>query len=174
MKKIFKYRLPRDGEVIAIHADVIKWLDIQEQNGWPHIWAIVEENGNARDYEIAAWGTGWMVPDELMFMSYLGTAQDLGGYVWHYFMREADPVYETIKVQEYEYNPYEYTLTTKGQPDPGYSITISCGDADSAVSATNTKVYNDYTTSIDGLQSVVEYLTAAVSNSNTATLKACT
>lgn len=174
MKKIFKYRLPRDGEVIAIHADVIKWLDIQEQNGWPHIWAIVEENGNARDYEIAAWGTGWMVPDELMLMSYLGTAQDLGGYVWHYFMREADPVYETIKVQEYEYNPYEYTLTTKGQPDPGYSITISCGDADSAISATNTKVYNDYTTSIDNLQSAVEYLTAAVATGKTAAVRACT
>lgn len=98
MKKIFKYRLPRDGEVITIQADVIKWLDIQEQNGWPHIWAIVEENGNARNYEIAAWGTGWAVPDELMFMSYLGTAQDLGGYVWHYFMREADPIYEPVKV----------------------------------------------------------------------------
>lgn len=174
MKKIFKYRLPRDGEVITIHADVIKWLDIQEQNGWPHIWAIVEENGNARNYEIAAWGTGWMVPDELMFMSYLGTAQDLGGYVWHYFMREADSIYEPITVQEYDYNPYDYTLTTRGQPDPGYSITISCGDADSAISATNTKVYNDYTTSIDNLQSAVEYLTAAVINSNTATLKACT
>lgn len=146
MKKIFKYRLPRDGEVITIHADVIKWLDIQEQNGWPHIWAIVEENGNARNYEIAAWGTGWMVPDELMFMSYLGTAQDLGGYVWHYFMREADPIYEPITVQEYDYNPYSYTLTTKGKPDPEYSITISCGDADSAVSATNTKASSlDYT-----------------------------
>ena len=168
MKKIFKYRLPRDGEVITIQADVIKWLDIQEQNGWPHIWAIVEENGNARNYEIAAWGTGWAVPDELMFMSYLGTAQDLGGYVWHYFMREADPIYEPVKVQEYEYNPYSYTLTTKGQPDPGYSITISCGDA------LESKAYNDYTTSIDNLQSAVEYLTAAVVNSNTATLKACT
>lgn len=174
MKKIFKYRLPRDGEVITIHADVIKWLNIQEQNGWPHIWAIVEENGNARNYEIAAWGTGWMVPDELMFMSYLGTAQDLGGYVWHYFMREADPIYEPVKVQEYDYNPYDYTLTTRGQPDPGYSITISCGDADSAVSGLESKVYNDYTTSIDGLQNVVEYLTATVANSNTATLKAYT
>lgn len=174
MKKIFKYRLPRDGEVITIHADVIKWLDIQEQNGWPHIWAIVEENGNARDYEIAAWGTGWMVPDELMFMSYLGTAQDMGGYVWHYFMREADPIYEPVIINNYEYNPYDYTLTTKGQPDPGYSITISCGDADSAISALESKVYNDYTTSIDGLQSVVEYLTTAVANSNTAALKACT
>lgn len=159
MKKIFKYKLPRDGEVITIHADIIKFLDVQEQNGWPHVWAIVEENGHPRDYEIAAWGTGWMVPDELMFMSYLGTAQDLGGYVWHYFMREADPGYATVTVNDYEYNPYDYTLTTKGTPDPGYSITISCGDADSAVSATNTKVYNDCTTSIDG---VIDKLTSAL------------
>lgn len=175
MKKIFKYRLPRDGEVITIHADVIKWLDIQEQNGWPHIWAIVEENGNARNYEIAAWGTGWMVPDELMFMSYLGTAQDLGGYVWHYFMREADSIYEPITVQEYDYNPYDYTLTTKGQPDPGYSITISCGEADSAISGlTADKVCSNSTTTIDALQGWVESVTAAVVNSNTATLKAYT
>lgn len=159
MKKIFKYKLPRDGEVITIHADIIKFLDVQEQNGWPHVWAIVEENGHPRDYEIAAWGTGWMVPDELMFMSYLGTAQDLGGYVWHYFMREADPGYTTVTVNDYEYNPYNYTLTTKGTPDPGYSITISCGDADSAVSALDAKVYNDCTTSIDG---VIDKLTSAL------------
>ena len=174
MKRIFKYKLPRDGEVITIHADIIKWLDIQEQDGWPHIWAIVEENGHPRDYEIAAWGTGWMVPDELMLMSYLGTAQDMGGYVWHYFMREADHGYSTVTVNNYEYNPYDYTLTTKGTPDPGYSITISCGDSDSAVSALESKVYNDYTTSIDGLQGVVEYLTAAVASSNTVTVRACT
>ena len=174
MKRIFKYKLPRDGEVITIHADIIKWLNIQEQNGWPHIWAIVEENGHPRDYEIAAWGTGWMVPDELMFMSYLGTAQDMGGYVWHYFMREADPGYSTVTVNDYEYNPYDYTLTTKGTPDPGYSITISCGDSDSAISALESKVYNDYSTSIDGLQNIVEYLTTAVASGKTAFAKACT
>lgn len=172
MKKIFKYKLPRDGEVITIHADVIKWLDIQEQNGWPHIWAIVDENGNARDYEIAAWGTGWMVPDELMSMRYLGTVQDQGGYVWHYFMREADPGYESVTIQEYEYNPYDYTLTTKGMPDPGYSITIPCGDSDSAISSLEAKIYNDYTTNIDDLQSAVEYLTMTVTPSNTATTRA--
>lgn len=174
MKRIFKYKLPRDGEVITINADVILWLEIHEQNGWPHIWAIVDDAGHPRDYEIAAWGTGWMVPDELLYMSYLGTCADAAGYVWHYFMREADPGYATVTVNDYEYNPYDYTLTTKGSPDPGYSITISCGDPDSAVSALNTKVYNDCTTSIDALQGVVEYLTAAVANSNTATLKACT
>ena len=107
MKKIFKYKLPRDGEVITIRADVIKWLDVQEQNGWPHIWAIVEENGHPRDYEIAAWGTGWMVPDELMYMSYLGTAQDMGGYVWHYF------VVPTSVIKATRAHSYDVTLQGK-------------------------------------------------------------
>lgn len=52
MKKIFKYKLPKDGEVITIYADIVKWLDIQEQS----IWAIIEENGHPKAYEIAAWG----------------------------------------------------------------------------------------------------------------------
>ena len=30
MKRIFKYKLPRDGEIITITANVIKWLNIQE------------------------------------------------------------------------------------------------------------------------------------------------
>lgn len=96
MKKIFKYKLPKDGEVITIYADIVKWLDIQEQS----IWAIIEENGHPKAYEIAAWGAGWMVPDELMSMNYLGTAQDEGGHVWHYFMREVDPGYT---IDDYTY-----------------------------------------------------------------------
>ena len=30
MKRILKYKLPRDGEVITITANIVKWLDIQE------------------------------------------------------------------------------------------------------------------------------------------------
>ena len=33
MKRILEYRLPRDGEVITITANVVKWLDIQSQDG---------------------------------------------------------------------------------------------------------------------------------------------
>ena len=65
MKKIFKYRLPRDGETITITANVIKWLTIQEQDGWPMIWAVVDDTGYESEYEIVAWGTGWDFPDEL-------------------------------------------------------------------------------------------------------------
>ena len=173
MKRIFKYKLPRDGESITINAHVIKWLNIQEQFGWPHIWAIVDDARENNEWTIIAWGTGWDVPEDLMTATYLGTAQDGAGYVWHYFGEVAAPSYATTTT-EYEYNPYGYTLTTKGCPIEPYSVTISCDKADSAVSALESKVYNDYSTSIDGLQGVVEYLTAAVASSNTATVRACT
>jgi hypothetical protein len=65
-------------------------------------------------------------------------------------------------------------ITTTPATVQDYTISISCGDSDSAVSALKSNVYNDYTTSIDGLQGVVEYLTAAVASSNTATVRACT
>lgn len=120
-----------------------------------------------------AWGTGWMVPDELMYMSYLGTCEDGAGYVWHYFTRDITPLYDTVTVTD-EYNPYDYTLTTKGCPDPGYSITISCGDPDSAVSALDAKVATTTTTNVDALESVLDYISATVANCNTATAKAYT
>lgn len=174
MKRILKYKLPRDGEVIRIHANVWKWLDIHEQNGWPHIWAIVDDEGQEREYEIVAWGTGWEWPEEMNWTSYLGTCIDFAGYVWHYFMQETTPAYATTTAADRVYD-YDYLGTLTGSPSTtDYTITISCGDANSAVSALESKVYNDCTTSIDGLQSAVEYLTAAVATGKTAVVKACT
>lgn len=170
MKKIFKYKLPRDGEVVRIKANVWKWLEIHEQNGWPHIWAIVDDEGQEREYEIVAWGTGWEWPEEMNYTSYLGTAMDFAGYVWHYFMQETTPV----SAADWVYD-YDYLGTLTGSPvATDYTITISCGEPDSAVSALESKVYNDYTTSINGLQSAVEYLTADVATGKTAAVRACT
>lgn len=175
MKRILKYRLPRDGEVLTINANVWKWLEIHEQDGWPHIWAIVDDEGQEQKYEIVAQGTGWEWPEEMNRTSYLGTAMDFAGCVWHYFMQETTPAYATTKTAADRVYDYDYLGTLTGSPvATDYTVTIPCGDADSAISATNTKVYTDYTTSIDNLQSTVEYLTAAVSSSNTATLKTCT
>lgn len=172
MKRIFKYRLPRDGESITVNAHVIKWLEIHEQHGWPHIWAIVDDAKPSNDWTIIAWGTGWDVPEELMTADYLGTAEDGAGYIWHYFGEIAAPSYATATT-EYEYNPYDYTLTTKGCPITPYSVTISCGDADSAISGL---VCNNgvSTTTTTTLQDMIENLTQAVVSSNTATLRACT
>ena len=137
MKKIFKYKLPRDGEIITISANVIKWLDIQEQDGWPMIWAVVDDAGYESEYEIVAWGTGWEFPDELSHCRYMGTAQDGYGYVWHYFMQEKSkswsPAETGIATEPLDY--WNGLLSTTPAVVQDYSVTISCGDADSAVSA---------------------------------------
>ncbi len=93
MKKIFKYELPTTGGTTKrIDAKVIEWLDIKVQDGIPRIWAIVEENAYELDsYEIAAWGTGWEVPEEFSNYAYMGTAFDDWDFVWHYFMRQVRP-----------------------------------------------------------------------------------
>ena len=149
MKKIFKYKLPRDGEVITITANIWKWLEIHEQDGWPHIWAIVDDEGQKREYEIVAWGTGWEWPEEMNYTSYLGTTMDFAGCVWHYFMQETTPAYATKTAADRVYD-YDYLGTLTGSPvaEP-YTITISCGDADSAVTAVSAKVCSNATTSVD-------------------------
>lgn len=137
MKRIFKYKLPRDGEIITISANVIKWLDIQEQDGWPMIWAVVDDAGYESEYEIVAWGTGWEFPNELNHCRYMGTAQDGYGYVWHYFMQEKSkswsPAETGITNEPLDY--WNGLLSTTPAVVQDYSVTISCGDAESAVSA---------------------------------------
>lgn len=114
------------------------------------IWAVVDDAGYENEYEIVAWGTGWEFPDELNHCRYMGTAQDGAGYVWHYFMREKFK----------SWSPAETGIATdKLDRDYWYW---------------NGSSIQDCTTNIDNLQSAVEYLTAAVASSNTATLKACT
>ena len=174
MKRIFKYKLPRDGEVITITANVIKWLDIQEQNGWPMIWAVVNDAGYESEYEIVAWGTGWDFPSELNHCRYMGTAQDGAGYVWHYFMQEKSkswsPADSAIATEQLDMDYWNSLLTTTPATVQDYTISI-CGGADSAVDGL---VCNSTATTIDTLQSMIENLTQAVASSNTATLRACT
>lgn len=84
MRKIYKYELPVDGGIITIKQCIIKILSIQEQNGKPMMWAIVDpDNEVVEPLEITAIGTGWTLPTGLD--EYLGTAQDGYGFVWHYF-----------------------------------------------------------------------------------------
>ena len=96
MRKIYKYELPVNGGIIAIKQCIIKILSIQEQNGIPMMWAIVDPDNEAIEpLEITAIGTGWELPsgaDE-----YLGTAQDEFGFVWHYF---------SLKLKELEEQSY--------------------------------------------------------------------
>lgn len=92
MQKIYKYRLPRDGQVITIHDNVAEFLHVGAQDGDPTVWAVVDlDKRYKRECEIVAWGTGWDLPDEVWIdCDYIGTCEDGYGYVWHYFARFKD------------------------------------------------------------------------------------
>lgn len=99
MRKIYKYELPVDGDIITIKQCIIKILSIQEQNGLPIMWAIVDPDNEAiKPLEIIAIGTGWELPTGLD--DYLGTAQDKYGFVWHYFSLKLKEL-ETPEEQSY-------------------------------------------------------------------------
>ena len=42
MNKIYKYRLPRDGQVVKIDDYVIEWLAVANQDEIPTAWAVVD------------------------------------------------------------------------------------------------------------------------------------
>ena len=89
-KRILKYRLPINGDRKAITCGLGRWLAVQPQNGWPHVWVMVDDNAPQIEYEIISVGTGWDLPIDFKESNYLGTAQDSGGFVWHYFVQLAD------------------------------------------------------------------------------------
>lgn len=92
MQKIYKYRLPRDGQVIEINDNVAEFLHVGTQDGVPTVWAVVDlDKRYKRACEIVAWGTGWDLPDEVWIdCDYIGTCEDGYGYIWHYFVRFKD------------------------------------------------------------------------------------
>ena len=93
MNKIYKYRLPRDGQVVKIDDYVIEWLHVGTQDGVPTAWVVVDVDmpRGKRTWQVVAWGTGWELPDEVWIdCDYIGTCEDGYGYVWHYFAEFAD------------------------------------------------------------------------------------
>lgn len=83
MRRIYKYKLGFEGEIVNIKARIEKILDIQPQGSDVVLWALINDDFPEKDLDIIAIGTGWDLPsgaDE-----YLGTAQDEIGLVWHYF-----------------------------------------------------------------------------------------
>lgn len=105
MRKIYKYELPVDGGIIAIKQYIIKILSIQEQNGIPVMWAIVDPDDEVVEpLKIIAIGTGWELPTGLE--DYLGTAQDEYGFVWHYF---------TIKLEDLREKPFAALAQSLGK-----------------------------------------------------------
>ena len=100
MKKILKYQLGRNGEIVKCTGKFERVLSIMTQNGIPHIW--IEENEDAEEItaSIIAVGTGMEFPAELI--GYLGSAIDGFGYVWHYYWFIAPEEEETAEEETEE------------------------------------------------------------------------
>ena len=121
MNKIYKYRLPRDGQVVKVDDYVIEWLHVGVQDEIPTAWAVVDVDmpKGQRISEIVAWGTGWDLPDEVWIdCDYIGTCEDSYGYVWHYF----------VKLNVVSDNIQGDTLAASSaftMPDSQFSVTVN-------------------------------------------------
>lgn len=139
MQKIYKYRLPRDGQVITIR-EVVQFLHVGAQDGYPTLWAIVDDD-YATTYDIVAWGTGWELPKGVWpECEYIGTCEDCAGYVWHYFAQ--DKTYQkqleelAVATSDAEQGLWEMDANWAYLPVTVNTDTVSttnCGTADSTV-----------------------------------------
>jgi hypothetical protein len=92
MKMIYKYPLGMDIHHNAVYEiempKAAKILTIQEQGGFPMIWAIVNPKKEKRKYTFQVFGTGFEMPDyDKKHYDYVGTVQQKGltTLVWHVF-----------------------------------------------------------------------------------------
>ena len=144
-KTIWKYTLPRDGQVIEIHEYIVEVLHIAAQDGVPTLWAIVDPDRPRDGYtEIVAWGTGWPLPDDVyQECEYWGTCEDGYGYIWHYFADARFPDTHTLTTAQ-DYVDYDYAkiaaLETTAQP---YTISISCDGSDAVSALSSAKLVYD-------------------------------
>ena len=85
MKKIYKYELNIAGDMTVINAPIDQLLKVDWQSGTGAVlWAIIDDEWEPTTWRIMSLGTGWTVPEDVD--DYIGTAQDVFGYVWHYFL----------------------------------------------------------------------------------------
>ena len=86
MKTIYKYKIDSGVE---IDEPIEKILDIQIQNGFIVLWAIVSDRQPKSKILFKIFGTGWEVDDFPGI--YLKTVQGYEGYVWHIFAETDNP-----------------------------------------------------------------------------------
>lgn len=88
MKKIFKYRFSIDSLQELTIPSGYQILSVQVQNGFPCIWALVEESNPSETLRIKTFGTGEIIPnaDDLI---YIGNIQfDKINFVGHVFIQK--------------------------------------------------------------------------------------
>ena len=84
-KKIYKYELGINGEIVTIRNHFSRIIKVMVQNGWPYIWMEVdEENYDESEINIIAIGTGWDYNDDAGV--YVDSVINRDGHVWHYFV----------------------------------------------------------------------------------------
>lgn len=86
MKTIWKFPLERkDGQLVYM-PNGSQLLTVQNQNGTPTLWAIVDPEKAKAGRQIICVGTGHPLSETMAQGKYLGTTQDGGGLlVWHWF-----------------------------------------------------------------------------------------
>lgn len=83
--KIWKFRLDAERRASIEMPKESKILCLQMQEGWPHLWALVDESNSyeRRTFEIC--GTGWALDEDIDSKNYIGTYQPGNGLVFHVF-----------------------------------------------------------------------------------------
>lgn len=89
MKIIYKYSLEiTDEQIIRMPKDS-KILCVQNQNGVPCIWALIDLDKKESSITILLKGTGRPFED-VTDKDYIGTTQDMyGALIWHWFVKKS-------------------------------------------------------------------------------------
>lgn len=90
MKRVLKYPLQFAGKQLILTARAPQALTLQLQHNVPTLWVLVDADDELHtSREVLLVGTGWVAPltDQ---HAYLGTVQDSGLLVWHFFWNK-DP-----------------------------------------------------------------------------------
>ena len=89
MKRIFKYPLPVDDEVVIPMPSGARILTVQAQNNLPCVWAVVTPDAEGmEDRRFRVFGTGHPIPEGTDSLEYIGTFQlHNGRLVFHLFER---------------------------------------------------------------------------------------
>ena len=85
MKTIWKYQLSNEDDQDIEAPDKAQILDVQVQNGIPHLWLFLDPNVPVRKYHVKIFRTGH--PVNLDHYVFAGTYQLHGGsFIGHVFV----------------------------------------------------------------------------------------
>lgn len=99
LRIIWKYELVKRGTITGVMDEItlknvptdFKPLNVQIQNGFPVLWALVDPDSEKRDLKIRTIGTGHDIPYYDSLGEYVGTYQlHGGGLIFHVFTMKGE------------------------------------------------------------------------------------